>query len=201
MGLEETVDHHRQQEQQQQQQQDTNKDGQDIQPRLTNGDTKLETICHQQQDIVDETNNNNQVSSNDSATIDHDSSQSCNTSDKIASHTTTTSTTSGSINYQSQKPPYLQKDTTYTKLFVGGLPYHTDDDSLRDYFAAFGEIEEAAVIYDRQTGKSRGYGFVSHIVTSNIYSSLSSLLLINVKLALIETSPDLDINTIMQSLL
>lgn len=54
-----------------------------------------------------------------------------------------------------------QKDTTYTKIFVGGLPYHTTDSSLRDYFAVFGEIDEAVVITDRQTGKSRGYGFVS----------------------------------------
>nr|CAB3265471.1 RNA-binding protein 24-B [Phallusia mammillata] len=54
-----------------------------------------------------------------------------------------------------------QKDTTYTKIFVGGLPYHTTDCSLRDYFAVFGEIEEAVVITDRQTGKSRGYGFVT----------------------------------------
>ena len=54
-----------------------------------------------------------------------------------------------------------QKDTTYTKIFVGGLPYHTTDASLRKYFEVFGEIEEAVVITDRQTGKSRGYGFVS----------------------------------------
>lgn len=53
------------------------------------------------------------------------------------------------------------KDTTYTKIFVGGLPYHTTDESLRHYFENFGEIEEAVVITDRQTGKSRGYGFVS----------------------------------------
>ncbi|CAG5891919.1 unnamed protein product [Menidia menidia] len=52
-----------------------------------------------------------------------------------------------------------QKDTTYTKIFVGGLPYHTTDSSLRKYFEVFGEIEEAVVITDRQTGKSRGYGF------------------------------------------
>ncbi|KAK2112998.1 hypothetical protein P7K49_007264 [Saguinus oedipus] len=52
-----------------------------------------------------------------------------------------------------------QKDTTYTKIFVGGLPYHTTDASLRKYFEVFGEIEEAVVITDRQTGKSRGYGF------------------------------------------
>ncbi|XP_052553806.1 RNA-binding protein 24 isoform X2 [Tympanuchus pallidicinctus] len=54
-----------------------------------------------------------------------------------------------------------QKDTTYTKIFVGGLPYHTTDSSLRKYFEVFGDIEEAVVITDRQTGKSRGYGFVT----------------------------------------
>lgn len=54
-----------------------------------------------------------------------------------------------------------QKDTTWTKLFVGGLPYHTTDKSLRDHFAVYGDIEEAVVITDRQTSKSRGYGFVS----------------------------------------
>lgn len=53
------------------------------------------------------------------------------------------------------------KDTTFTKIFVGGLPYHTTDESLREFFAQFGDIEEAVVITDRQTGKSRGYGFVS----------------------------------------
>ncbi|XP_042868228.1 RNA-binding protein 38-like [Penaeus japonicus] len=54
-----------------------------------------------------------------------------------------------------------QKDTTFTKIFVGGLPYHTTDKSLREHFEVYGEIEEAVVITDRQTGKSRGYGFSS----------------------------------------
>lgn len=54
-----------------------------------------------------------------------------------------------------------QKDTTFTKIFVGGLPYHTTDRTLREFFQQFGEIEEAVVITDRQTGKSRGYGFVT----------------------------------------
>ena len=57
-----------------------------------------------------------------------------------------------------------QKDTTYTKIFVGGLPYHTTDSSLRKYFEVYGDIEEAVVITDRQTGKSRGYGFVSMVL-------------------------------------
>ena len=55
----------------------------------------------------------------------------------------------------------MQKDTTYTKIFVGGLPYHTTDESLKTFFEQFGDIDEAVVITDRQTGKSRGYGFVS----------------------------------------
>lgn len=54
-------------------------------------------------------------------------------------------------------------DTTLTKIFVGGLPYHTTDDGLRQYFQQFGDIDEAVVITDRQTNKSRGYGFVSAI--------------------------------------
>ncbi|XP_043080376.1 RNA-binding protein 38 [Puntigrus tetrazona] len=59
--------------------------------------------------------------------------------------------------------PGIQKDTTFTKIFVGGLPYHTTDASLRKYFETFGDIDEAVVITDRQTGKSRGYGFVTMI--------------------------------------
>ncbi|KAF7664379.1 hypothetical protein LDENG_00178350 [Lucifuga dentata] len=57
----------------------------------------------------------------------------------------------------------MEKDTTYTKIFVGGLPYHTNDASLRKYFQTFGDIDEAVVITDKQTGKSRGYGFVTMV--------------------------------------
>lgn len=62
----------------------------------------------------------------------------------------------------------VQKDTTWTKLFVGGLPYHTTDKSLREHFSIYGDIEEAVVITDRQTNKSRGYGFVSSTIYSNL---------------------------------
>ena len=55
------------------------------------------------------------------------------------------------------------KDTTFTKIFVGGLPYHTTNDTLREFFEKFGQIEEAAVINDRITGKSKGYGFVTMV--------------------------------------
>ncbi|CAF4745395.1 unnamed protein product, partial [Rotaria magnacalcarata] len=39
-------------------------------------------------------------------------------------------------------------------------PYHTTDETLRAFFSKFGDIDEAVVITDRSTGKSRGYGFV-----------------------------------------
>lgn len=65
-------------------------------------------------------------------------------------------------------PTAIQKDTTFTKIFVGGLPYHTNDASLRKYFEAFGDIDEAVVITDRQTGKSRGYGFVSTLARTDL---------------------------------
>uniref|UniRef100_A0A1J3CJ77 Glycine-rich RNA-binding protein 2, mitochondrial n=1 Tax=Noccaea caerulescens TaxID=107243 RepID=A0A1J3CJ77_NOCCA len=48
-----------------------------------------------------------------------------------------------------------------TKLFVGGLSWGTDDQSLRDAFAHFGEVVDAKVIVDRESGRSRGFGFVN----------------------------------------
>lgn len=47
------------------------------------------------------------------------------------------------------------------KLFVGGLSWGTDEYSLRSAFEAFGEVTEAKVITDRDTGRSRGFGFVT----------------------------------------
>lgn len=47
-----------------------------------------------------------------------------------------------------------------TKLFIGGLAWHTDDATLRQKFEEFGQVEEAVVVKDRDTGRSRGFGFV-----------------------------------------
>uniref|UniRef100_A0A8R1DMM7 RRM domain-containing protein n=1 Tax=Caenorhabditis japonica TaxID=281687 RepID=A0A8R1DMM7_CAEJA len=58
-------------------------------------------------------------------------------------------------------PVVGSRDTMFTKIFVGGLPYHTSDKTLHEYFEQFGDIEEAVVITDRNTQKSRGYGFVT----------------------------------------
>ncbi len=47
------------------------------------------------------------------------------------------------------------------KLFVGSLSWNTDDHGLRKAFEAFGELEEVKVITDRDSGRSRGFGFVT----------------------------------------
>ncbi|KAF8106964.1 hypothetical protein N665_0129s0033 [Sinapis alba] len=52
-------------------------------------------------------------------------------------------------------------DTKLTKIFVGGLAWETQKDTMRRYFEQFGEIVEAVVISDKNTGRSKGYGFVT----------------------------------------
>jgi RNA recognition motif-containing protein len=47
-----------------------------------------------------------------------------------------------------------------TKLFVGSLAWATNDDSLKDFFAAAGNVVSANVIMDRETNRSKGFGFV-----------------------------------------
>ena len=46
------------------------------------------------------------------------------------------------------------------KLIVGNLPYTTTNESLGEFFAQYGEVMSAAVIMDRATGRSKGFGFV-----------------------------------------
>jgi len=46
------------------------------------------------------------------------------------------------------------------KVFVGNLPYTTTEDDLKDHFADQGRIVSARIINDRDTGRSRGFGFV-----------------------------------------
>ena len=47
-----------------------------------------------------------------------------------------------------------------TKLYVGGLPYATTDDRLKEVFSEAGEVVSASVIIDRMSGRSKGFGFV-----------------------------------------
>ena len=47
------------------------------------------------------------------------------------------------------------------RLYVGNLSFHTSEDALRDAFGEYGTVADARVILDRETGRSRGFGFVT----------------------------------------
>lgn len=47
------------------------------------------------------------------------------------------------------------------KLFVGSLAWETTEDELRELFAQYGDVEEAIIIMDRDSGRSKGFGFVT----------------------------------------
>lgn len=73
---------------------------------------------------------------------------------------------SSSSGFQLLNSPF--GDTTYTKVFVGGLAWETQSETMRRYFDQFGEILEAVVITDKNTGRSKGYGFVSIFAFINV---------------------------------
>ena len=60
-------------------------------------------------------------------------------------------------------------------LFVEGLSWDTKDDGLRQAFASYGEITEAKVITDRDTGRSRGFGFVTFAQDDDAKTAISKM--------------------------
>ncbi|GMJ04935.1 hypothetical protein HRI_004162700 [Hibiscus trionum] len=62
-----------------------------------------------------------------------------------------------------------------SKLFIGGVSYQTDDQSLREAFSKYGEVIDARVIVDRETGRSRGFGFVTYTSTEDASSAIQAL--------------------------
>ena len=61
------------------------------------------------------------------------------------------------------------------KLFIGGLSFSTSTDRLREAFAAAGQVESAAVVTDRDTGRSRGFGFVEMATTEEADQAIAQL--------------------------
>lgn len=62
-----------------------------------------------------------------------------------------------------------------SKIFVGGLSWGTDDAGLHEAFAPFGEITDAKVISDRETGRSRGFGFVTYTSSDDANSAIEAM--------------------------
>lgn len=61
------------------------------------------------------------------------------------------------------------------KLFVGNLSWGTSDEDLRQAFAPYGDIEDAVVLKDRDTGRSRGFGFVTFVNDADAEAAVSAM--------------------------
>lgn len=62
-----------------------------------------------------------------------------------------------------------------TKLFVGSLPWSVDDETLKETFEEHGNVVSAKVIKDRETGRSRGFGFVEMENSADAKSAIDAL--------------------------
>ena len=60
-------------------------------------------------------------------------------------------------------------------MYVSNLSFHTDEQGLRTLFAEFGNVTSAKVITDRETGRSRGFGFVEMDVVAEAQKAMKSL--------------------------
>ena len=61
------------------------------------------------------------------------------------------------------------------KIFVGGLSWNTNNDGLHEAFERFGAVTEAKVITDRETGRSRGFGFVTFEENDSTQKAISEM--------------------------
>jgi cold-inducible RNA-binding protein len=62
-----------------------------------------------------------------------------------------------------------------TRIYVGNLPYSADDAQLQQMFAAYGSVVDARVITDRNTGQSKGFGFVEMSTDDEARSAIAGL--------------------------
>lgn len=61
------------------------------------------------------------------------------------------------------------------KIFVGGLSWDTTNDGFRQAFAQFGNIEDAIIITDRETGRSRGFGFITYSDQESVQKAVAEM--------------------------
>ncbi|KAI9815658.1 MAG: hypothetical protein M1826_001967 [Phylliscum demangeonii] len=62
-----------------------------------------------------------------------------------------------------------------SKLFIGGLAWHTDESTLRSKFEEYGSVDEVVVVKDRETGRSRGFGFVRYSKDSDADAAIAAM--------------------------
>jgi RNA recognition motif-containing protein len=89
-------------------------------------------------------NNNNEMEDNNSSQLNENDCNNQNDEMKM------------NRNNQNMEPEQFRK------VFIGGLSYKTDDETLKNYFLKYGELVDYVVMKDGQTGRSRGFGFVTY---------------------------------------
>ena len=62
----------------------------------------------------------------------------------------------------------------FRKLFIGGLNYTTTEDGLREFFGQWGELTDCVVMKDGQSGKSRGFGFITYTDSSMVDEAMNN---------------------------
>ena len=75
----------------------------------------------------------------------------------------------------SDRPRYGHVEDENAKLYVSFMPPHLDDEALKQMFSQFGEVASCRIIMDRETGKSKGYGFISMDSAASAAAAISGL--------------------------
>ena len=64
---------------------------------------------------------------------------------------------------------------TNNKLYVGNLPFNTSEEDLTQTFSQFGQVQSAAIVIDRDTGRSRGFAFVEMTTDAEAAAAIEGL--------------------------
>lgn len=89
-----------------------------------------------------------------------------------------------------------------TRIYVGNLPYSADNGQLTRLFSTFGDVTEASVVMDRESGRSKGFGFVqlsSDAAARSAITSLDGTLLDNRTIRVNEAQPRTERSTSFRS--
>ncbi len=104
---------------------------------------------HEQEDNFSHSNHNDPINNQFSTNSQDNDPQSCDENGNPMSQ-------DGKRNTGSMEPEQFRK------VFIGGLSYKTDDETLKTYFEKYGDLVDHVVMKDGQTGRSRGFGFVTY---------------------------------------
>lgn len=72
-----------------------------------------------------------------------------------------------------ERPPRVNEPSF--RIYIGNLPWQVDDSRLEQVFSEHGNVVSARVVYDRETGRSRGFGFVTMATETEVEDAIAAL--------------------------